>query len=541
MLKNKFGFWFVSALVLGFCVNLLASNRTSNKIEKSTKVMNGNGAIEGQIIQQAGGTPVAGVRVTVQQLDCPSNTFSDSTDVYGFYFIWPIPPGNYKVYTDNDSVFLDVYWDNKVKSADADTVLVVSGEWTENIDFSLREGGEITGTVSFNDAFYVMANVCATSTDQPVFGDDYCGSAQNFMGTSATYVIKRLPTGTYKVRTGNSLGYFDVYYDDKWDSASADLVSVTEGSTTSSVDFTLTRGGEITGTITSEAKSPLEGIYLGGFDIAHEEWTTICVTMEDGYYATTGLGPGYWKVLAYGDTTYAFAWWDNKATWDEADAIWVIPPFTNSGIDFTLEIGGSISGHVYDLQGAPLSGWTVVVYDTSFYFWRLSKLDLTSADGSYRIGGLRTGYYRLAALDPCYQTQIWYNNKFALDDADSVHVTMPNETTNIDFYLSTSVENEDEITQRPTEFELFQNYPNPFNLGTRIEYVLKRRGHVTLHIYNILGERVKTLLDQDQPIGFYQISWDGKDDKGKSVSSGLYFYRLEINGFSQAKRMLLLK
>ncbi len=92
-----------------------------------------------------------------------------------------------------------------------------------------------------------------------------------------------------------------------------------------------------------------------------------------------------------------------------------------------------------------------------------------------------------------------------------------------------------------TNRELRQNYPNPWNPETKIEYALKKGGHVTLHIYNVLGQKVKTLLDQDQPAGFYQINWDGENDKGKVVSSGIYLYKLEVNGFSQAKTMLLLK
>jgi hypothetical protein len=170
----------------------------------------------------------------------------------------------------------------------------------------------------------------------------------------------------------------------------------------------------------------------------------------------------------------------------------------------------------------------------------VAKSETSSATGSYQITGLRTGDYKVEASTDCGDPQ-WYNHVSTWELATPVHVTMPNNTPNIDFNVSTAVEDEEEIAQRPSEFELYQNYPNPFNPGTKIEFALKKTGHVTLHIYNVLGEKVKTLLDQDQPAGFYQINWDGENDNGKPVASGIYLYKLEVNGFSEAKKMLLLK
>jgi hypothetical protein len=169
-----------------------------------------------------------------------------------------------------------------------------------------------------------------------------------------------------------------------------------------------------------------------------------------------------------------------------------------------------------------------------------AKSCTSSATGSYQITGLRTGDYKVEASTQCGDPR-WYYNQSNPDLATPVHVEMPSDHSGIDFNLPTAVEDEGEIAQRPSEFELYQNYPNPFNPETQIEYALKKTGHVTLYIYNILGEKVKTLLEQDQPAGFYQINWDGKNDNGKSVSSGLYLYKLEVNGFSETKTMLLLK
>jgi len=93
----------------------------------------------------------------------------------------------------------------------------------------------------------------------------------------------------------------------------------------------------------------------------------------------------------------------------------------------------------------------------------------------------------------------------------------------------------------PTEFELRQNYPNPFNPQTLIEYALPKSAHVTIEIYNLLGQKVNILMDQDQKAGFYRVDWDGKDKKGEELASGIYFYRIQAGDFVKCKKMIMLK
>jgi hypothetical protein len=93
----------------------------------------------------------------------------------------------------------------------------------------------------------------------------------------------------------------------------------------------------------------------------------------------------------------------------------------------------------------------------------------------------------------------------------------------------------------PKEYSLSQNHPNPFNSETAIEYALIKDSEVSLKIYNILGQRVRTLANEHQSRGFKKIIWDGKNENGETVSSGLYFYKIEAGNFVQSKKMLLLK
>lgn len=101
------------------------------------------------------------------------------------------------------------------------------------------------------------------------------------------------------------------------------------------------------------------------------------------------------------------------------------------------------------------------------------------------------------------------------------------------------VRNSDET--KPAEFSLSQNYPNPFNPVTNFRFTLAKSAHVRIDIFNIVGQRVKTLVDEEMKAGVYAADWDGKDDRGKSVSSGVYFYRMQAGDFSDMKKMLLVK
>jgi hypothetical protein len=89
--------------------------------------------------------------------------------------------------------------------------------------------------------------------------------------------------------------------------------------------------------------------------------------------------------------------------------------------------------------------------------------------------------------------------------------------------------------------ELSQNYPNPFNPQTTIAFSLKERGAVSLKVYNVAGELVRTLMNESQDKGAHTKVWDGRNDSGQPVSSGVYFYKLVTNNFSQTKKMVLLK
>ncbi len=93
----------------------------------------------------------------------------------------------------------------------------------------------------------------------------------------------------------------------------------------------------------------------------------------------------------------------------------------------------------------------------------------------------------------------------------------------------------------PTAFELAQNYPNPFNPTTTIRYILSEAANVELVVINILGEQVKTLVNSAQAAGEHSVVWDGRNQSGSQVSSGIYFYKMTAGGATETRKMVMMK
>jgi len=91
------------------------------------------------------------------------------------------------------------------------------------------------------------------------------------------------------------------------------------------------------------------------------------------------------------------------------------------------------------------------------------------------------------------------------------------------------------------KFELFQNYPNPFNPSTTIKYSISSNQLVSLKVYDILGNEIATLVDENKPVGTYEVKFDAGQDTSPKISSGLYFYQLKVGNFIESKKMILLK
>ena len=93
----------------------------------------------------------------------------------------------------------------------------------------------------------------------------------------------------------------------------------------------------------------------------------------------------------------------------------------------------------------------------------------------------------------------------------------------------------------PHQFELSQNYPNPFNPVTNIKYNIPARSYVTIEVYNVIGQKIRTLVDENKSAGEYHTTWNGDDSYGQKVSTGVYFCRFQAGDYVETKKMILLK
>ena len=161
--------------------------------------------------------------------------------------------------------------------------------------------------------------------------------------------------------------------------------------------------------------------------------------------------------------------------------------------------------------------------------WKLISWDMTNdGTGSWIGDGNLDGTLRVESIQLTYNPGSVTAGTFYFDDLRIVQK------------VPVSVKQFE--TLMPDQFRLYQNSPNPFNSETLIKYeLIGSKNHVRLVVYDLLGKKVRTLVDTDQPAGQYNTSWDGTDLNGNNVTSGTYIYRLDTGNFRDSKRMVLVK
>jgi hypothetical protein len=170
------------------------------------------------------------------------------------------------------------------------------------------------------------------------------------------------------------------------------------------------------------------------------------------------------------------------------------------------------------------------VYDT------LTATGIPGTSYDYQITGMATCGERRC-------TTTVENTATLQGDSCDVIIDQPTAQASFDVKCSTSVSGVNEESQNPDikKFTLFGNSPNPFNPETEISYYLPKDGEVKIIIYNTLGQKIRTLVDEFQRAGYRSARWDGKDQLGNPVASGVYFYRVQANRELQVRKMTLVK
>ncbi|HXF47854.1 MAG TPA: M6 family metalloprotease domain-containing protein [Verrucomicrobiae bacterium] len=243
---------------------------------------------------------------------------------------------------------------------------------------------------------------------------------------------------------------------------------------------------------------------------------------------------------------------------------------SNAGI-FRLWTNGTIGPEYFLVENRQRRGYDTALTSSGLLIWHI---DDTVSSGNnrpwYPPNSPSTGHYKVALVqaDNLFQLEknlnsgnsgdpypgSTVNRNFHASSAPNsngyagagslvqvTNISNSGDTMTADFFVQAPTDVDDGIFNRPKNFQLAQNYPNPFNPATVIAYTLEKSGPVELQIFNLLGEKVKTLVSGHQGAGLHQKSWDGRDESGRVVSSGLYLYRLRLEKFAETKKMMLVR
>jgi hypothetical protein len=287
--------------------------------------------------------------------------------------------------------------------------------------------GAISGLIYGSDGLRVAnASVYAS-------GIDVDGWVESYTNADGSYALEGLPEGNYRLRAYAS-GYFSEYYQDaSWQTATP--VAVTGSQETTGINLTLQLGGSISGHVyDSSGSNPLSGARIVLFDATTHNQIGQGYTTSDGSYRVAGLQTGSYDLRA-GQIGYLLEFYQGKTTLADAIPVEVTVGQERSDINFTLELGGSISGHVYDSSGTnPLSGASITVYDSTTH--NQVRSDYTASDGSYKTqgAGLPSGSYHVRASLYGYLDE-YYDNVTTVASAAVVTLTAPNPYPDVNFTL----------------------------------------------------------------------------------------------------------
>jgi hypothetical protein len=306
--------------------------------------------------------------------------------------------------------------------------------------------GQISGVVTRASGGVSIAGieVCAFSTSAEEPGAESFGCATT--SSSGEYTITGLASGQYDVEfispAESEPGYIAQYYQGTTSFEDAKAVPVTAGGTVSGIDAALEEGGRITGKVTrASGGAPIEGVEVCATAV-HTEGFGCAKTKANGSYTITGLASGNYEVEfsspIEGGLDFVSQYWEYASSSTEATKVLVTAPETVSGIDAKLQEGGRIEGKVTDAStGAGLEEVLVCVLTESGKLVSFRQCASTGANGEYTISAVGSGNYKIGfAAGKKYVPQ-YYNGKASVAEANTVSVTAPATTPNIDAAMQT--------------------------------------------------------------------------------------------------------
>ncbi len=527
------------------------------------------GAISGRVVLP-NGTPAQGVVSIEAYNEQQQQVTSSGVDGNGNYTLGQLAEGRYKLFA---SVFpfgpspvpYSVWYDGAPDFAGAKFVEVTAPNTTTGIDFALKKGATIAGFVLGPQGQFLR-------NSGGVFVVNAKRETVDFesVDNNARYMFTGLPSGDYRLflSYSGSEDYLSEWYDGKRSFEAAAPVSVTAPNERLNVNFTLEPASHLNGFVTDaagnrlvEEKTPLLLVAYNATDGAYLDF--YANTFVGGYnfdlpageYKISAL-PVYHNGLSQHDSL-TVTYYETGGRFHDAGAR-TIPLAAGTSLklnDLVMQqANGAIAGTLFNgasPQPVTVLDYFVFAFDDSGYLAKYTfySTEGSSFNGSYLLTGLRPGnYYVLAALADRDEFNFqWYDNVPSDLTAETFvpKLNIPAEAkpvpvgqglvTGKDFFFNRTTGIAENLST-VLNYRLWQNYPNPFNPATKIAYELPEAAHVTIQVFNFLGENVATLVEERQLPGAHAVQW-----QAAQAPTGIYFYRMTAGRFQQTKKFLLIK
>ncbi len=374
-----------------------------------------------------------------------------STAADGTYDIGALPAGTYRIEFRDDSAgnYVTQYFNDAATIDEANDVAVAAGATRYGIHARLVPAGHVTGTVTDASAAGLGGIVVQVYRDAGSGDRPWEEVVEQETAADGAYDIGGLPAGSYRIAFWDQSGvYVEQFYNNKMTMQAGDDVVVNGGATRSDVNARLALAGHVTGRVTQElgrtgagaSGAGLGGIYVtagrntGSGDFPWEGVRST-ETAADGTYDLGGLPAGTYRIEFYDDSgNHVLQYYNNQPTIDLGEDVVVTAGGTRSGIDARLALAGHVGGTVTDASADGLGGiWVTAVRPDGSGGWEEVWGTQTAADGTYDLGFLPTGRYRIQFSDDSgnYVRQ-YYNNKPTAELGDDVAVTAGAMTSGID-------------------------------------------------------------------------------------------------------------
>ena len=490
------------------------------------------------------------VQIFAHPLNPPRRPFLATPDsATGDYSI-ELAPGKYVVrcvaYFDNYRYM--VFYDSVFTPKEAEKIDV--HEDVTGIDFNLPE--------PMVYPFSISGTVTSRQSGLPLEGANVAFVSYNFFSNLwQTYDATTDVQGHYKIEGYTMLQedsligfawkdstFFAQFYQDEPTFHTADPIVYHANEDVTGIDFALDtidteNGYRISGMLMNEQGEPIKMGQVTAYTTATNVGVITTQVDSTGHYSFDPVFPtgSVVYLTAWGGFDYLPEIYNNAKTWKDADPIF-IQGSDVTGINFILEekkptriplakIKGWLKKQTQGLAKTTATDFTGdIVYVRPEGEEEWSSYAYVKSDGSFDVPVESDGVYEYLVTDK---------------DGNEAQGTITVENLEAEVTVDiTGIANPSDNLVIKTD-QLFDAYPNPFNPSTTIRVQIATAGHAQLVVYNVLGQKVKTLFDGNLQPGFQKFVWNGKDDAGRQVASGLYFYQLKTQNTVQTKAVMFLK